>query len=324
MSTYNTVIQIFRKTALSAFLVLCLSDSYAQELKFNPFPFWVYTPYIFNPAMTGTKDYASVDLNGLFNGDIKTHVAGGSVRFSKTGPGYYNSPDIMEFRNEGIGAYVVHGTRGPSRTIGMNAAASYQIPLGTRRLTYLSVGLSGKVMYNIFDSLAAGSGLLKSSKLYTDADAGIYVFGSSFYAGVSVTNFLENYSMPDSLGASGIPAGRQYLLTAGYKILLSKKLNIVLEPSLVAIASDSTLKTAYNNIYPLVKLYVDRFCLGSYFLNDGNLSFFFQYKFPGFYIGSYFELPKKSPYFKSDPVIEITMGLNLQKDRSRLSHNSHW
>jgi hypothetical protein len=122
----------------------------------------------------------------------------------------------------------------------------------------------------------------------------------------------------------GIPVSRQYFATAGVKILLSKSLNIVLEPSVLISAYDSTLTEFSDNINPIIKLYVENFCLGTYFLSEGNIAFFFQYRFPKWYIGSFFEIPKKSPYFKRTTVIEATMGINLQLDKSRLSKSSHW
>ncbi len=306
------------------FMIVVPFPALSQDNSFNPFPFWVYSPYIYNPAMTGTKDFVSVDLNGLFLGSINTQVAGASARFSKTGAGYYNSPDILEFRNAGAGGSLIHGSRGPSRNIGAEFSASYQIPLSTRNLTFLSFGASGKAIYNIFDSLAAGTGDLQAKKLYTDMNAGIYLYGASFFTGISALNLLGNYNMPDSLGAYGLASSRQYLFTAGYKIVLSRQMNIVLEPSLVTVVNDSTISTAYKYIYPVLKLYIENFCLGSYYRDEGNLSFFFQYRFPRLYIGSYFELPRKSPYFKSDPLIEVTIGLNLQKDKARLSGKGHW
>ncbi|MCU0363442.1 MAG: type IX secretion system membrane protein PorP/SprF [Bacteroidales bacterium] len=321
---YNISYKLLIKAFWALAALLLLAPAKSQDNSFNPFPFWVYSPYIYNPAMTGTKDFVSVDLNGLFLGSINTQVAGGSARFSRTSSGYYNSPDILEFRNAGIGGSVVHGSQGPSRNIGADFSASYQIPLSTRNLTFLSFGASGKAMYNIFDSLAAGTGSLQSKKMYTDMNAGVYLYGASFFTGISALNILGNYSMPDSLGAYGIASSRQYLFTAGYKIVLSRQMNIVLEPSIVAVANDSTISTAWKYIYPVLKLYVENFCLGSYYRDEGNLSFFFQYRFPSLYIGSYFELPRKSPYFKSDPLIEVTIGLNLQKDKKRLSGKGHW
>ncbi|MBK7713004.1 MAG: hypothetical protein IPJ37_20260 [Bacteroidales bacterium] len=110
----------------------------------------------------------------------------------------------------------------------------------------------------------------------------------------------------------------------GYKFLLSKSQNIVLEPSVLIDATDSTFSDIVDNINPIIKLYVDNFCIGSYFLSDGNTSFFFQYRYPRVYLGAFYELPRKTAYFKKSPIVELTLGLNFQVDKSRFSKRSHW
>jgi type IX secretion system PorP/SprF family membrane protein len=313
-----------KKTLTLLFLSAFMTGASAQESTFNPVPFWIYTPYIYNPAMVGTKDYLTVDMNALFKDKINTQILGGNARFSKTGTGYSSSPDIMEFRNTGFGASLYHGVSGPSRNIGINAAASYQIPLSLRKLSYLSFGLSGKGVYNMYDSIAAETGGSVGKTFHPNFDAGLYFYTPSFYTGLSAANIINDPEMPDSLGIYGIPAARQYFFTAGFKILISKSLNIVLEPSIITSVNDSTISEAYNYIKPVVKLYVENFCIGSYFLNEGNVAFFFQYRFPSLYVGAFFEVPKKSPYYKTEPIIEFTIGLNLRKDKSRLSKSSRW
>ena len=179
-------------------------------------------------------------------------------------------------------------------------------------------------MSNILDSATVG--LMNSSKktLYPDFDLGIYYFDTKFFTGLSTTNLLRNTKNNDTVGNRQIPVSRQYFFTAGYKILLIKSLNIVLEPSVLINAFDSTLKDIPDNINPILKLYLDNFCVGTYFLSHGKTSFFFQYKYSMFYIGAFFELPKKSPYFKRKPLVEFTAGINIQIDKSRYSPHNHW
>jgi hypothetical protein len=101
-------------------------------------------------------------------------------------------------------------------------------------------------------------------------------------------------------------------------------MNIVLEPSVLIIANDSTLSKISEYINPIVKLYLEDFCFGSSYSNKGIISFFAQYRYPKFYVGAYYEVPKKTPYFKKTPIVEFTLGLNIQTDKSRLSNHSHW
>ncbi len=97
----------------------------------------------------------------------------------------------------------------------------------------------------------------------------------------------------------------------GYKFVLSRSLNIVLEPSLIVNLNDSLdfdKKETYN---PMLKLYMDAFCLGAYLHNYDNLTFFFQYKFPKLYIGTLVDFPRNVPFYKQDLTVEIVAGVNF-------------
>jgi hypothetical protein len=135
---------------------------------------------------------------------------------------------------------------------------------------------------------------------------------------------LGNPKKPDSLGNYKIPVKRQYFFSAGYKILLESSLNIVLEPSVLIFANDSALTKLSDNINPIVKLYMEDFCLGASFRKSGEISFFSQFRYPMFYVGAFYELANKTPFYKKEPVIEFTIGINIQPDKSRLSNHSHW
>ena len=121
-----------------------------------------------------------------------------------------------------------------------------------------------------------------------------------------------------------IPVSRQYFFLAGYKFLLSKSLNIVLEPSLIINLNDSLdfdKKETYN---PMLKLYMDAFCIGAYLHNYDNLTFFFQYKFPRLYIGTLVDFPRDVPFYKTDLTIEIAAGLNFGGVTSSSRNRYQW
>jgi type IX secretion system PorP/SprF family membrane protein len=246
------------------------------------------------------------------------------MRFSKTQSGYFSSPDIFEFKNTGIGASVFNDVYGRSRNTGLSVAGSYQIPLNTRKLSFLSFGASLKGVYNSMDTTVIESGSALKKTMYANIDLGIYYFGTNFFSGLSAINLLGNPDKNDSIPIFMTPVFRQYFFTAGYKFILSKSQNIVLEPSLLIKAYDSTFNKISDNITPILKLYLGNLCAGTYFLNKGTTSFFVQFRYPKFYIGTFFELPKKTPYFRRTPVVEFTVGLNLNMDKSRLSNHSHW
>jgi len=157
-----------------------------------------------------------------------------------------------------------------------------------------------------------------------NADAGIFLYGQKFHAGLSATNILG--SMTDSINMAiyNIPVSRQYFLIAGYKIVISKSLNIVLEPSLIVNLDDSldfSDKKSYN---PMLKLYMDAFCIGSYLHSYDNMTFFFQYKFPGLYIGTLVDFPRNVPFYKRDLTVEIAAGFNFGGTSKTTRNRYQW
>jgi hypothetical protein len=213
---------------------------------------------------------------------------------------------------------------GSSHNIGVSAAGSYQIPLSSKGLSFLSFGASLKGVYNMLDTSTVDAGSPSEKSFNPNMDFGVYYYGPNLFAGVSAVNLLGNTGKSDSLGNYKSPVSRQYFLTVGYKFVLSKTQNIVLEPSILIDAVDSTFGDIGDNINPILKLYLDNFCIGSYFLSDGNTSFFFQYRFPRIYLGAFYELPRQTAYYKKPPTVEFTLGLNFMVDKSRFSKRSQW
>ena len=61
------------------------------------------------------------------------------------------------------------------------------------------------------------------------------------------------------------------------------------------------------------------------FLNNfSKKSFFLQYKYPRFYIGTYFELPNNSPFYKNPIRAELAFGINLSAIKHGSSMVNHW
>ncbi|MCX6750238.1 MAG: PorP/SprF family type IX secretion system membrane protein, partial [Candidatus Pacearchaeota archaeon] len=297
-------IHFIEKILIIFVFVFSFHKSEGQQTPLNPLSYWIFTPHIYNPAIVGSKDFLSINLNAAVQGKSNTQIISGNARFSKTRYGYFSTPEIKEFKNIGIGGTVFNDIKGLSQNIGVSVAGSYHIPLNTRDLSFLSVGASVKGVYNMLDADTIEPMNPAKSTFYPNLDLGIYYFGTNLFAGLSTTNFLGNPEDPDSLGIFAVPVARQYYFTAGYKILLSRSLNIVLEPSVLINAYDSTFNKISDNINPILKLYLDNLCIGTYFLSDGNTSFFFQYRYSRFYIGAFYELPNKSPYFKRTPLVE--------------------
>jgi type IX secretion system PorP/SprF family membrane protein len=295
-----------------------------QQTPLNSISYWVFVPYVYNPAMVGSKDYLSIGINAAFQGESNSQLLSGNARISKTSSGYFLSPGTTEYKNFGIGGAVYKDIYGLSRSMGISGSVSYQIPLNRRRLSFLSIGVSVKESYNTIssDTLVPKNSLKKT--YYPNFDLGIYYYGTNFFAGISSVNILGSPWKPDTLGVYKVPVSKQYFFTAGYKFLLSKSLNIVLEPSVLVSATDSTFNKIKDNINPILKLYLQDFCFGSSYHSDGEISFFAQFRYPRFYIGAFYELPQKTAYFKKSPIVEFTLGLNIQHEKSRFPSHTHW
>jgi type IX secretion system PorP/SprF family membrane protein len=315
---------VLKKFLTSLSLVFLFNILVGQQNPVNPVYYWVFNPYVYNPAISGSKDFISIDLATSFRGKINTEFIGANTRLSRKQTGYFSTPDMIEYENIGISGSLFNDVVGSTRNMGANLAGSYQFPLDDRRVSFISVGGSVKGIYNSVDTGSIETGRMYKKTFFPNADFGVYYYGPSFFAGLSVVNMLGNPEKPDSHGHYLIPVARQYFLSAGYKIIISRTYDIVLEPSLLINAYDSTFKHIEENIDPVLKLYVDNLCLGSYFFTNGSYAFFAKYKYPGFYIGAFFDVPKKTPLYKRNPTIEFTLGLNIQPLRHRKSGIRHW
>jgi type IX secretion system PorP/SprF family membrane protein len=313
-----------KKLFIILFLTFSFNVSDGQQTPLNPISTWVFTPYIYNPGMVGSKDYLSIDLNSAFQGNSNSQIISTNTRFSKVKTGYFASRRIFEFKNVGIGGSVFHDFKGNSHNIGITVAGSYQIPLNKRKLSFLSFGASVKGIYNTLDTGSTELGKLFQKTFYPNLDMGIYYFDTKFFTGLSTTNLFGSPKNTDTPGKSKIPVARQYFFTVGYKFLLYRSMDIVLEPSLLVNSYDSTFNLIIRNIDPILKLYVENFCIGTYLFSNGKTSFFTQFRYPRFYVGAFFELPRKTAYFKGSPIVQFTVGINILSNKSKRSNRSHW
>ena len=309
---------------LSSIGLLLLSISLSgQHTPYNPISNRVFTPFIINPAIAGSKDFMALNLSGTIQGENYSQLLSGNSRIAKKGPRYFGAPVSKSFTRIGIGAALFNDVSGPSRNLGLSIASSYHIPLNDKNLTFLSAGVAVKGIYNMTDSVP-DPGAPARNAFIPNADAGIYFYGQKFHIGLSATNILG--SMTDSINMAiyKIPVSRQYFFISGYKFVLSKSLNIILEPSLIVNLDDSLDFSDKNSYNPMLKLYMDAFCIGSYLHSYDNLTFFFQYKFPSFYIGTLVDFPRNVPFYKKDLTVEIAAGFNFGGTGSSPRNRYQW
>ncbi len=306
------------KKVLFIFLFYPFTIIYGQETPVNPVANKVFIPFVFNPAIAGSKDFLSVDLLATLQNKQYTQLLGTSTRLRKKGNSSLNKPSVKEFSNIGIGAYAFNDLIGDYRNVGVSMAGAYHIPLGKEKLSFLSVGAAAKGIFSHYPG-DADHGKPAVDTIFPNFDAGIFFYNPVFHAGISATNIHTKAPVADT-----IPVSKQYFFNAGFKMVLSRNLNIVLEPIVIANMGDSLPDKIIDMIHPGLKLYLGNFCMGSYLNDYDRIPFFFQYKYPGFYIGTFFELPRNTPFYKKEITAEIVLGLNITKPNSAYSRKAKW
>jgi type IX secretion system PorP/SprF family membrane protein len=301
------------------FLVISLKVVDAQQVPLNPVSYRIFDPFIFNPAISGSKDFLSIDIISASQRKSNSQLIGISTRLAKKAPLYLSSTGSKEFTRIGIGGYLFNDKIGLNRNLGAGITTSYHMPLNKQLLSFLSLGVTVKGVYNTYSG-DTDLGIPSSDTIFPNIDLGLYFYSPTFFAGVSATNLLGNPKGNDSISLSRLPVSRQYFFQAGYKIVISGTNNIVVEPSVIVNTEKFTSLKVTDILEPMLKLYMENMCLGTYFNDFNKYSFFFQYKFPRFYLGTFFQLPRNSPYFKRDLLAEFTLGLNLS---GTPAHN-HW
>ncbi len=294
-----------------------------QTTPLYPISYRVFNPAVFNPAITGSKDYFSVDILGGKIEKSNSQLINGSSRIPKAGMNYISSQGAPEFTNIGVGAAIFNELNGLARNIGFAGTGSYHVQMDDNALSFLSFGVSAKAIYYDYPGNEDLGDEAKSA-FYPNVDLGVYYYSTSLYAGLSATNLLGNPEEPDSLGIYSIPVSRQLFLQVGYKFVISRSLAILAEPSVIVNTDDSFTGDIIDMIQPMLKVYAGNFCIGTYFNDFDKYSFFLQYKYPKFHIGTYFELPRGAPFYKSPLLAEIALGINISAIRSGLPRNNHW
>jgi type IX secretion system PorP/SprF family membrane protein len=315
--------KIFKILPLVLAFIASFNTVTAQQTPLTPISNRVFTPFIINPAIAGSKDFMAIDISAVIQGTDKSQLLSGNTRIAKKGPTYFGAPVSRSYTQFGVGAAFFNDVVGPSRNLGFTAAASYHKPLDDKNLSFLSGGIAVKGIYNMMDSIPDTESPPRNSFI-PNLDAGLYYYGKSLYAGISATNILGNMLDSSDMAAYNVPLSREYFLITGYKFVISKSLNIVIEPSLIIDLNDSLNfdnKETYN---PMLKLYLEDFCFGGYLHDYDKLTFFFQYKFPRLYLGTLVDFPRDVPFYKEDLVIEIAAGVNFGSISSSSSTKWHW
>jgi type IX secretion system PorP/SprF family membrane protein len=303
--------------------VFSFSFTSGQEIPLNPISYKLFTPFLFNPAIAGSKDFFSTDVMAGFRGKHQAQIISGNTRLVRKVPGNTASGRGFEFTGTGVGGAIFNEVYDSSRTAGFAATGSYHLALDNRALSFVSAGVSVRGFYHHYNG-NPDLGIPEENHYFPNIDAGLYYYNPFFYAGLSGMNLLGRPSNRDTLSTWLIPATPQYFFIAGFKLVLSRSLDIVIEPSVIIVTDDSLSLAPKRSIKPALRLYAGDFCIGTYFNDFERVSFLFQFRYPRFYIGTFFELPKNTPFYKQPLTTEVAFGLNLSKTKAGYSVHSHW
>jgi type IX secretion system PorP/SprF family membrane protein len=304
-------------------MIITIGLVYGQQIPMHPISYRIFDPFVFNPAIAGSKDFSSIDLILNNYGKSYSQLCSGNLRISRSQKEYFSSIETPEFTNVGIGGYFFNNNDEQVRNYGAGATGSYHLQLDKNALSFLSFGISAKAIFNNYKGDPDNSIPAKESFI-PNIDAGAYYYFTSFFIGISVTNLLNNTIDNNGTGLYPVPVSRQYFLNSGYKFVISKQKNMIIEPFLIVNVNDSLSGEISEMLKPGLKLFFQDFCVGSYFDDFSKISFFAQLQFSRIFAGAYFEFPYKSAFYLDPVIAEIAFGINLSALRSGFQRWNHW
>jgi type IX secretion system PorP/SprF family membrane protein len=315
------------KTLAKSLLILMVSSasiiSPGQQVPNYPVSHRIFSYHITNPAVAGSKDFTTIDLNTAKHGDLKSQILSFHGRLAKPGNRYFSMAEIPEFTNIGVGGTIFNEVNEISRIVGIGGSGSYHLKIDKSALSFISIGASAKFLFNNYRGDPDLNRPTRNS-FTPNIDLGIYYYSPMIFAGISATNILGKPAEPDTLGYNTFPLTPYYLLNGGTRIVLNRSHGIVIEPSLSVITDNEFSQKVMDMLKPAIKLYIGKFSLGTYLNNYDNVSFFFQFKYPKIHIGTYLEFQRNSPFYKTPPITEFVLGINLSTLKSGVSRPNHW
>ena len=309
---------------LCLLIIISPISVFGQDYQLNSAATWLFNPAWYNPAISGSKDFNSLNILYATGDDYNSIVVNGNSRLTRNIEGYSYMSNHYEYSNIGLGYHGFYRSGEKQQSTGIKASGSYHFSLNENSLSFLSIGLSLQGSYDVKDIQPDDENpdsTISESSFMPNADFGIYYYSPNIFAGLSATGLLEGVT-GDSLNLS--PDTRCFHLFGGYKFLVYRPINLIIEPSLIISIPDSSFSNIPDNIYAALKVYIDNFCLGTYYYNKDKLSFFFKYNYPRFYLGGFLAINRKSPYYKKIPSLEIYAGINLSYNKSSKYKRYHW
>ena len=214
-------------------LLICAGTGTIEAQQMPHYTQYTWNDYMINPAVAGTHNYLQVRA---FSRMQWLGISGAPQTYSLSVYGPTREEPM------GYGGYIYSDYTGPDSRLAFKGSYAYNVPVNSN--IRISGGISiGGVQYKVdgtqFDQWAVNNdpvvdGTVRSTFI-PDASAGVYVYSTYFFAGISAHQLLGsklNKIAPESPDAKGINRLKQHFyLAGGYNFILNR--DFMLRPSLL-------------------------------------------------------------------------------------------
>jgi type IX secretion system PorP/SprF family membrane protein len=288
---------------------------FSQDVPSRTLSIPVYHPMVINPAFVGSKDFTNISLTSKVLKSPDNQILNLHVRL-RDAEGTYT--------NLGLGAYAFQEQLEHSWNTGLAVAGSYHFAVDHQHLHNIAAGFSVKGIFTIPKKGVEQAADTFETRFHPNMDLGIYYYGPQAFAGISATSLFRNPDGSDSITPSYLEIEREFHFYGGYKIVVSKKSGVVVEPSLLISVNDTSFSEIHKHLIPYLKIYLQNFYVGTYLRDLDKFALFFQYQFPRLYTGIFLEFPRIG-YLNDDNIIfELSLGLNLGSKGEPFLRYRHW
>jgi len=211
---------------------------------------YIYNTYLLNPAITGIEDYTDLRLGfrdqwtGIpeapktFFFTIQSPLGNKNHQQTPTSfpvqpQGITNEEEFEKMSpHHGLGFQALADKSGPFTQLNLDITYAYHVPLSNH--TSLSAGF-GAGIYQLglnANQLVQAQGqpsdpaLVSFQKIFPDLNLGLWLYSHRYFLGVSLTNSIPYTLNPGSLVSPG-SSSKNYFLTAGYKIYVSRTFSLL-------------------------------------------------------------------------------------------------
>lgn len=303
-----------KRILIVAIVALFSVSSYAQQDA--EYSFYMFNGLYLNPAYAGSRDAISAMALSRYQW-TKIEGAPRSASISLHSP--------LKNNNVALGLIYTHDRLGVTQSDGLTLDFAYRIPLGKKKTTKLSFGLSGSMTHYrsyLTDASIIDAGDPNFQSNYhawmPNFGAGVYLYSPKYYVGFSVPHFL-NLSLNEKLwNATGndLTAHQynHYLLTAGYVFNLGK--SVKFKPSfLMKYVRNAPVDFDITAAF----LFIDRVWLsvghrvGDSYIFSGQF-----YITPQFRVGYAYDLTVSGLSKYAGGTHEVMLGYDFIYDKSRI------